>query len=683
MSNTFIILASIVPFFLFGYGIRKYALIWQNKAASAITEAKLQAEQLEATVSASLDGIIIINALGKVVEFSDSAERIFGYTKEDIIGKDMSAMIVPQRYREAHNNGMARMRDTGEANILGQRIEIEALRADGEEFMSELAISRSRSAGGDIFIAYIRDISKAKAAEKALTDAKDAAELANKAKTQFISSMSHEIRTPFNAVLGILELLGDTKLSQDQKQLVQTADRTSRALMRIINDVLDYARISSGSVKIVNSPFYAPDIFEDVYRLFAMQAKDKNVELKIDAARADNIYLAGDFGRIQQILMNFVSNAIKYTQDGTIELIVETQSRETGKFVLTCKVKDSGAGISKDKQEHLFDEFYMAEDVDIRASEGTGLGLTICKVLTKMMGGHINVKSAPGLGSEFWIDIPLSKIEAPAELSETSKSQENIVGKQILLVEDNATNRMVVTRILEKQGADITVATNGIEALSCLENKVFDLLLTDVFMPEMGGKELVQILRAGKTSNSKIPVIALTAMGDIHEAEELKAYGVDHVILKPFNSKELIKSIAEQCARNEINISNTDEDRDIMPEEDFELKMSGGLLDGLDADDLAVIREQFETDLIEVTNLLRDAVAQRNIQETKSASHTLKGLAGVYGLTLLSEVAALTNSHCSDVTLVEMVEHGLRAIKIADVAVLKLDDLFNKYEEAA
>lgn len=683
MNSALVVLLSIVPFFLFGYGIRKYALKWQNKATSAITEAKLQAEQLEATVSASLDGIIIINAQGKVVEFSDSAERIFGYTKEDIIGKDMSAMIVPQRYREAHNNGMARMRDTGEANILGQRIEIEALRANGEEFMSELAISRSRSAGGDIFIAYIRDISKAKAAEKALTDAKDAAELANKAKTQFISSMSHEIRTPFNAVLGILELLGDTKLSQDQKQLVQTADRTSRALMRIINDVLDYARISSGSVKIVKSPFYAPDIFEDVYRLFAMQARDKNVKLKIDAARADNIYLAGDFGRIQQILMNFVSNAIKYTQDGTIELIVETQSRESGKFVLTCKVKDSGAGISKDKQEHLFDEFYMAEDVDIRASEGTGLGLTICKVLTKMMRGHINVKSAPGLGSKFWIDIPLSQVEAPVEPSEATTSQENIVGKQILLVEDNATNRMVVTRILEKQGADLTVATNGIEALSCLENKVFDLLLTDVFMPEMGGKELVQILRAGKTSNSKIPVIALTAMGDIQEAEELKAYGVDHVILKPFNSKELIKGIAELCVRNGINIPKAGEDRDILPEEEFDLKMSGGLLDGLDEDDLAAIREQFETDLIEVTNLLRDAVAQKNIQATKSASHTLKGLAGVYGLTLLSEVAALTNSHCSDDRLAEMVEHGMRAIKIADVAVLKLDDLFNKYEEAA
>jgi len=186
----------------------------------------------------------------------------------------MSEIIVPDRYRNAHDKGMARMRDTGKANILGQRIEIEALRANGEEFMSELAISRSRSSTGEIFIAYIRDISEAKAAEQALRDAKDAAELADKAKTQFISAMSHEIRTPFNAVLGILDILGDTKLTRDQKQLIKTAEKTSQSLLRIINDVLDYARISSGSVKIVNEPFHAPNVFDDVYRLFAMQAKD-------------------------------------------------------------------------------------------------------------------------------------------------------------------------------------------------------------------------------------------------------------------------------------------------------------------------------------------------------------------------------------------------------------------------
>jgi len=387
MNSLLLIAASVIPSFLVGYGLRRLTLKWENKASSAKEEAALQAEQLEATVSASLDGIIIIDSNGDVVEFSESAERIFGYKKIDILGESMAELIVPERYRDAHNNGMQRMRDTGKANILGQRIEIEALRANGEEFMSELAISRSRSSSGDIFIAYIRDISEAKAAEQALRDAKDAAELANKAKTQFISAMSHEIRTPFNAVLGIFDILGETKLTKDQKQLIQTAEKTSQSLLRIINDVLDYARISSGSVKIVQEPFHAPSVFDDVYRLFAMQAKDRNIVLKIIGERADNVHLSGDQGRIRQILMNFVSNAIKYTRDGTVELIVETQKGDDGTYNLVCKVKDNGRGISEEKQSHLFDEFYMVEDVDTRATEGTGLGLTICKILTKMMGG--------------------------------------------------------------------------------------------------------------------------------------------------------------------------------------------------------------------------------------------------------------------------------------------------------
>jgi len=282
MQNILMIVGFASIAFFIGYGVRRLAAKWENQASSAKADADLHAEQLQATVSASLDGIIIINSEGDILEFSESAERIFEFKKADVLGKKMSNIIVPERYRAAHDSGMARMRKTGKANILGQRIEIEAIRATGEEFMSELAISRSRGSNGDIFIAYIRDISEAKAAEKALRDAKEVAELANRAKTQFISSMSHEIRTPFNAVLGILDILGDTKLTRDQKQLVQTADRSSRALLRIINDVLDYARISSGSVKIVNEPFHAPDIFDDVYRLFAMQAKDRNINLAVD-----------------------------------------------------------------------------------------------------------------------------------------------------------------------------------------------------------------------------------------------------------------------------------------------------------------------------------------------------------------------------------------------------------------
>lgn len=677
MQNILIIVGLASVIFFVGFGLRKIAAKWEDKASSAKAKADIQAEQLEATVSASLDGIIIIDTNGHILQFSESAERIFGCKKADVLGKDMSNIIVPERYRSAHNTGMARMRDTGKANILGQRIEIEALRANGEEFMSELAISRSRGSNGDIFIAYIRDISEAKAAEKALREAKDTAELANRAKTQFISSMSHEIRTPFNAVLGILDILGDTKLSRDQKHLVDTADRSSRALLRIINDVLDYARISSGSVTIAEKPFHAPDIFDDVYRLFAVQAKERNIELTVDQSRAEGLHLAGDAGRIRQILMNFVSNAIKYTKDGKVDLIVETKKGDGGRVNLICKVKDNGLGISDDKQDHLFTEFYMVEDVDVRASEGTGLGLTICKVLTRMMGGIICVESKVGEGSTFWIDLPLEETQPVGIPEDMPAARADISGLKILLVEDNPTNLMVVSRILEKQGAYLTVATNGVEALSSLEIDSFDLLLTDVFMPEMGGKELVQRLRKSGNINADLPVIALTAMGDIHEAEELKIYGVDHVILKPFNSKDLIQAISEQSSKpagdGAIHLNTIE----------FDLSMSGGLVEGLDPEDLMAIKGQFKIDLNDITNTLRAALRQQDMEAVKFSSHSLKGLAGVYGFEILSDAAALTNSNCKAGNVEEMVEHGTRAIKIADVTLLKLDDLFRTNEEAA
>ena len=674
MNGFLIVLSAALPSFVLGYALRRFTLKWQSKADTAKLQADIQAEQMSATVSASLDGIIIINADGLVVEFSESAERIFGYKKDDILGQNMSNLIVPERYRDAHNAGMERMRDTGKANILGKRIEIEAVRADGEEFMSELAISRCRSSSGDIFIAYIRDISEAKAAEKALVKAKDAAELANRAKTQFISAMSHEIRTPFNAVLGILDILSETDLTPDQKQLIQTAERTSQSLLRIINDVLDYARISSGTVKIRKAPFYAADIFDDVYRLFAMQAKERGLELGIKVEDAAKIYLSGDVGRIRQILMNFVSNAIKYTNDGKVDLIVDAKPRGQGKWDLMCHVKDTGNGIEAEKLGRLFEEFYMAEDVDTRATEGTGLGLTICKVLARMMRGEIGVESEVGRGSDFWIKVPLKQAAAPAADTKSDAPIAEIKGKQILLAEDNATNRMVVTRVLEKRGATIVQAVNGVEALPILETQGFDLLLTDIFMPEMGGKELVQILRKGGTINAKIPVIALTAMGDMHEAEELKQYGVDQVVLKPFNTQDLVNAIAEQCTAHEARNACKQE---------TPMTLSGGLLDGLDAEDLLAIKDQFKIDLETVTARLRDAVASEDIEGIKFSSHTMKGLAGLYGMAELAEQAALTNSHCLPDMHVKMVTHGSRAIEIAEASLLNLDDLFGRNEVAA
>lgn len=738
MDGYVILTFSIMGSFCLGYGLRRVTLGWENKASLAKAEAALQAEQLAATVSASLDGIIIIDLNGCIVDFSESAERIFGFNKQDILGENMAQLIVPERYRGAHDAGMARMRETGKANILGQRIEIEAMRANGDEFMSELAISRSRSSTGDIFIAYIRDISEAKAAETALRDAKDAAELANRAKTQFISAMSHEIRTPFNAVLGILDILSDSHLTHDQKQLVQTAEKTSQSLLRIINDVLDYARISSGSVKIVKDAFHAPDLYDDIYRLFAMQAKDKNIDLVINVVAADTVHLMGDIGRIRQVLMNFVSNAIKYTPQGQVELIVETQAlpqSDSGEvYALICKVKDTGRGISKENQARLFDEFYMVEDVDTRATEGTGLGLTICKTLVRLMGGTIGVESAPEHGSTFWLKIPLEQAKPSSVIALDNTSIDDnresvtpavtIDGMRILLAEDNATNRMVVSRILERQGAILTQTINGIEALRALESSYYDLLLTDIFMPEMGGKELVETLRKSQMLNRDIPVIALTAMGDIHEAESLKDYGIDEVVLKPFNSKDLIATMAQMCLlprgataerprgataqahvkaerlKPQLWPGQTEETADDAPldieapdlslyEDKFgdiaalKIDTTSGLLEGLDAEDLEAVKGQFELDLQGTSLALSAAIKAKDVEKAKFASHTLKGLAGLYGINRLCEIAALTNSNCSDDKIEQMVLHGNRAIKLADHVLGKLNDLFAVDEEAA
>ena len=432
-------------------------------------------------------------------------------------------------------------------------------------------------------------------------------------------------------------------------------------------------------MKVRDEPFFAADVFDDVYRLFAMQAKERGIDLAIRSKDTSKIHLSGDEGRIRQILMNFVSNAIKHTDNGKVELIVDTIQMDSEKWILMCRVKDTGVGIKSDKLERLFDEFYMVDDIDTRSSEGAGLGLTICKVLVKMMNGEIGVESEFGQGSDFWIKIPLAQASAPVVSKVVEGPMADISGKKILLAEDNATNRMVVTRILKKHEAKTVEAVNGVEALSILEMQAFDLLLTDIFMPEMGGKELVRLLRKGGSVNAKIPVIALTAMGDMHEAEDLKSYGVDQVVLKPFNTRNLINAVAVQCKRHQKRQSFEKSDNPEVPA----MKISGGLLDGLDPEDLIEIKGQFEIDLTDVTASLRRAIASQDWEAAKFASHTLKGLAGLYGLAEISEFAALTNSHCFPDTLEEMVKHGSRAIELAQISLLNLDELFGYNEEAA
>lgn len=674
MTEFWVFSAIVVFAFCLGYGLRWWNLRWEEEARQASDEAQIKSEQLQATVTASLDGIIIINLSGEVVEFSESAERIFGYRKVDVLGKNMADLIVPERYRDAHNAGMERMRNTGEGKILGQRIEIEAMRSNGEEFMSELAISRSRDHHGDIFIAYIRDISEKKAAEKLLVQAKEAAEEASRVKTRFLATMSHEIRTPFNAVLGILDILGETELNEDQIELVKTAETSSLALLRVINDVLDYSRITSGTYTLNETAFAAESAFDDIIQLFKPQATDKGLKISLDTSGAGEVHLLGDFGRIRQVLMNFVGNAIKFTDDGMLNLSVATEDLGADRYMLTCAVTDTGIGIAPYVIDQLFDPFYMIDDSDARAQGGTGLGLTISKTIAELLGGQVEVESQLGEGSTFRVHIPLAKAE-PAQLESRFKDiSKDIKDSRILLAEDNTTNQMVVSRLLENCGAILTIANNGEEAIEALKKQAFDVVLMDIFMPVMGGKEATRLIRETDQPYRDIPIIALTAMGNLHELNDLKTIGMNDVVTKPFKRSDLLSSI-------KLQIGGESMDSEISSNTARQALYD--LLGDISEDELDTLKFHFANDLSNAADELEIALSNKNIQDAIRPSHTLKGLTATYGLEDLSEIAALTNSHCHSGNLPEAEKEGMRTIELVRQSLKNIDRLFAKTEEAA
>jgi len=620
LSNLLIIIAT----FSLGYFFRRITLR-QKRREQEISN------KLYATFEASLDGIIIIDDAGDVLEFSESAETIFGYKRDDIRGQKMADLIVPERYRDAHNAGMARMRETGVANILGQRIEIEAIRANGEEFMSELAISRSQDNDRDIFIAYIRDITEKKAAETALNEAKLAAEAASEAKSKFLATMSHELRTPFNAVVGILGILEDTRL------------------------------------------FRPGDIVGDVQSLFGPIAASKNVQLALQLNDDLESALLGDAGRIKQVLFNFVSNAVKFTKEGSITITLNTVELSDDEIGLKYSVKDTGIGISEEIQQKLFDEFYMVDASNTRETGGTGLGLAISKKLVHLMGGEIGVESQLGGGSTFWMTIPLERTVWTEQETKTMPSDAPALnGAKILLAEDNKTNQLVTNRVLSELKADVTIAENGQEVLDLLAHGTFDMILMDISMPVMGGLEATKKIRKSKAAYRDIPIIALTAMASVEDGEKFQHAGMNEVLIKPVKKLKLAQSIAEVLGQ-----SNPCEIEGVSPEVIKEL------LDGVTTEEFDRFKFQFQDDLVGALKQLKDALDTKDREKAEKASHILKGLATTFGFSDLSETAALTNTHCKSGKNNMWMNEGQVTEGTGQLALENIDAAFDLIEVSA
>ncbi len=366
------------------------------------TEA-LQSSQrhTRAVIDSALDCVISVDHAGRIFEFNPAAEKTFGCRRAETLGRQIGDLIAPVGPGETPRERLARLFSTGKASFLGRHIQVTALRAGGATFPAEVAVVAHRDKGSPCFTAYLRDVTDRRRAEETLRASKDAAEAADRAKTEFLAHMSHEVRTPLNGILGMTELALDSQLTEEQRDHLQTIKVSAESLLTILNDVLDLAKIEAGRLDFESVPMSLRETVAGALQLLAVPARKKGLVLTGTVAPDVPDALVGDPVRLRQVLLNLISNGVKFTEKGSVDLRVRLKGMEGEQVRLAFGVSDTGIGIPPDKQQLIFQPFRQADGSNTRKYGGTGLGLSICAKLVARMGGTVRVESQADRGSTF------------------------------------------------------------------------------------------------------------------------------------------------------------------------------------------------------------------------------------------------------------------------------------------
>lgn len=575
-------------------------------------------------------GLLEVDNDQRIIRAYDRFCQMIGYSEEELVGKIAPELFISKDYEDVLATEQEKR-----AHGKGSSYEMKLVRKDGNPLWTIISgtpiIDEYGATIGSIGIHY--DITDRKQLEQELEKAKQVAEEASQAEKQFLANMSHEIRTPLNAIIGMTHLLFDTRPSQQQKEYLDILKTTADFLYGLIANLLDMAKIEGGKVEVKKKPFDLVGLLRTTQQIFKIKLGNRPItlDLMLDGQISGN-YIGDDL-LLNQILLNIVGNAEKFTQEGSIDIAVKVKKEEGDNALIEFKVTDTGIGIPEEKLDLIFQKF---EQVTIHGNKhrGTGLGLTITKQLIELQGGTISVKSREGQGSTFTFTLPLQKVPDGIKTVKNVPSAEGLAVSKVLVAEDNAMNQKYISNLLNKWNIPFVIAPDGKKAVELAQEQVFDIILMDIQMPNMDGYEATINIRNTENPNKKTPIVALTASAMIDQKNRAMAVGMNDFISKPFTPNHLLGTIQEYLNAKKAPI------KEVVSGIAGKIELNRACLNEMYGDDKEYAADMFHTFLTEVVpdfGTLQSLINGSDWDSLSKAVHKLKPTLAMVGLTELEK----------------------------------------------